>query len=200
MSKDIKKAVEYMKKIAKDNTHGYAQDNRYGNPDYDCSSLVTFALREAGFDIDKKSYTGNLYKQLVKNGFKKCSKPFKSGDIHLCEGHHVCMSVSPTKIVEANINEKGSTKNGKKGDQTGKEIWERNYYEYRKGWDYHLRYVGKSEKSESVTADFQKLVTDTINGKYGHGEERRKKLTKLGYDWKKVQNAINKKLGSSKRY
>lgn len=197
--KDINKSVEYIKKIAKDDRHGYAQDKRYGNPDYDCSSLVTFALIAGGFNIDKKSYTGNLYKQLISNGFKKCTKPYKAGDIHLCVGHHVAMSVSENKIVEANINEKGSTKNGKKGDQTGKEIWERNYYEYRKGWDYHLRYDEKSNKSES-NEKINKVVNDVINGKYGHGEERRKKLTEQGYNWKEVQNLVNKKLGSSKRH
>ena len=33
---DIMKAVETAKKIAADNTHGYDQEERLGNPDYDC--------------------------------------------------------------------------------------------------------------------------------------------------------------------
>ena len=35
---DIQKAIETAKQIAADNTHGYDQEERLGNPDYDCSS------------------------------------------------------------------------------------------------------------------------------------------------------------------
>ena len=61
---DIEKAVKYMEDIANDNTHGYAQDHRNGDPDYDCSSLVGTALNVAGFNVSKGSTTRNLYQQL----------------------------------------------------------------------------------------------------------------------------------------
>lgn len=61
---DINKAVTWIRSIAEDNTHGYSQINRYGNPDYDCSSLVTAALRIAGADIPKNLTTYNMKKAL----------------------------------------------------------------------------------------------------------------------------------------
>ena len=62
---DINKAVETALKIAADNTHGYDQDSRLGNPDYDCSSFVSKCLRDAGFKVAADSWTGNLYDQLI---------------------------------------------------------------------------------------------------------------------------------------
>ena len=39
--------VEWAKNIAADDSHGYSQPRRTGNPDYDCSSLVYYALQQA---------------------------------------------------------------------------------------------------------------------------------------------------------
>ena len=36
--------TDYMIAMADDNSHGYSQINRGGNPDFDCSSLVGHAL------------------------------------------------------------------------------------------------------------------------------------------------------------
>lgn len=137
---DINKMVDFMKKVAKNDKHGYDQIHRTGNPDYDCSGLVATALKKAGMKIEPADvWTGNLENYLVKNGFKKCKKPWKRGDIHLAIGHHVAVSTSKSKIVHASINEKGKATGGKAGDQTGKEICIRNYYEYP--WDVHYRYT-----------------------------------------------------------
>lgn len=43
--------VEWAKNIAADDSHGYSQPRRTGNPDYDCSSLVYYALKQAGLDV-----------------------------------------------------------------------------------------------------------------------------------------------------
>lgn len=149
MSKDIEKAVKFMEKIAADNSHGYDQTKRNGGIDYDCSSLVGTALNKAGFNVSCASTTRNLHSQLVVCGFEPCKKPFKRGDIHLNIAHHVVMSVDSERIVHASINEKGTATGGKQGDQTGKEICVRSYYEYPKGWDYHLRY----SDSDGVDSD-----------------------------------------------
>lgn len=145
----VEKAVKYMEKIAADDTHGYAQDGRGGNPDYDCSSLVSKAFNEAGFDIKLGSTTRNLYDQFIKCGFKdvKGSIP-KRGDVHLKVGYHVAVSTDKDHIVHASINELGKTVGGKKGDQTGKEICVKDYYTYRGGWDYQLRFE-EPKKEES---------------------------------------------------
>lgn len=185
---NIKKALDFMIDIANDNSHGYDQTHRNG-PDYDCSSLVATALNEAGFNVAVTSYTGNLYEQLKKCGFKKCTKPWKAGDIHLKVGHHVCMSVDANRIVHASINEKGKITGGKTGDQTGKEICIRSYYEYSGGWTYHLRYtaVSKSDESKSI----KEIAKQVIDGKWGTGNQRKQKLEAAGYDYEKVQAKVN---------
>ena len=134
--------TDYMIAIANDNSHGYSQINRGGNPDFDCSSLVGHALAKAGFKVNVNSTTRNLYEQLKRCGFTSCSRPFQKGDIHLAVGHHVCVSTDSEHIVHASIDEIGTTKGRKAGDQTGKEICIRKYYTPSYGWNYHLRYNG----------------------------------------------------------
>ena len=51
--------VEWAKNIAADDSHGYSQPRRTGNPDYDCSSLVYYALKQAGLDVG--SYPFSTY-------------------------------------------------------------------------------------------------------------------------------------------
>ena len=53
------------------------------------------------------------------------------------------MSIGNGNIVQASMNEFNDTKGGQTGDQTGKEIYTRSYYNYVPGgWDYVLRYPG----------------------------------------------------------
>lgn len=155
---NISTAVAYMKMIANDDSHGYDQENRY-SPDFDCSSLVARALNEAGFNISIYSWTGNLESQLIACGFKKCSKPWKAGDIHLKSGYHVCMSMDTNNVAEARINEFGGITGGQTGDQTGEEIMIRPYYEYSGGWDCHYRY----NSSEALIYNWVAIGTATCN-------------------------------------
>ena len=53
------------------------------------------------------------------------------------------------KLVHASINENGKTTGGKSGDQTGKEICVRSYY--NKPWTSVLRYAGESVTGGTVT-------------------------------------------------
>lgn len=139
---NIEKAVSFMIDIAKDDSHGYDQIHRTGGTDYDCSSLVGTALNQAGFNVKKSSTTRTLRAQLLACGFKTVSVggARKRGDIFLKEGHHVVMCTGANNIVHASINEKGKTTGGKPGDQTGKEICIRSFYNYKGGWDYHFRF------------------------------------------------------------
>lgn len=186
---NIMKAVQFMIDTAKDNKHGYDQMHRNG-PDYDCSSLVGTALHVAGFNVSPYSWTGNLEAQLRKAGFVDCKAPWLPGDVHLNTSHHVCMSISNTNIAQASINEKGTVVGGKTGDQTGREIWIRNYYEYSYGWDVHLRYVGKNtEVTNLVPLDV--VAREVISGKWGTGDTRKKLLTEAGYNYNTVQAKVN---------
>ena len=144
---NIEKAVQFMVDTANNDKHGYDQLHRNA-PDYDCSSLVGTALHKAGFNVSPYSWTGNLRKQLLACGFKEVSVKGarKRGDIFLSENHHVVMCVDSVTIVHASINEKGTTKGGKSGDQTGKEICTRNFYTPSYGWDYHFTLDDKCEE------------------------------------------------------
>ena len=191
---NIQKAVDFMIRIANDNTHGYDQTNR-NSPDYDCSSLVATALYNAGFPVKPSSWTGNLEEQLRKCGFDDCSKPWKAGDIHLSTWNHVNMSINESQIAEATINEKGTVSGGQTGDQTGNEIRIANYYEYCDGWDRHLRYYGENTKEPSDDTLYV-IAKDVIRGKYGNGAERTQNLLKAGYDPLIVQNYVNEMLSN----
>lgn len=186
---NIMKAVQFMIDTANDDAHGYDQAHRNG-PDYDCSSLVGTALHEAGFDVSPYSWTGNLEAQLRKVGFTDCKEPWMAGDIHLSTKHHVCMSINATQIAQASINEKGTTTGGETGDQTGKEIYVRDYYEYSRGWDVHLRYIGAiTDVDSNVSIDT--IAREVIAGKWGNGDTRMKLLTEAGYEYNTVQAKVN---------
>ena len=57
----VETAVQWMEKIAADDSHGYSQTNRWG-PDYDCSSFVITAFQDAGIPVKAKgaNFTGNM--------------------------------------------------------------------------------------------------------------------------------------------
>lgn len=186
---DIEKAVETGLKIAADNSHGYDQAHRLGDPDYDCSSFVAACLRSGGFPVEEDSWTGNLYDQLIHCGFEPVSGEPKAGDIYLTPGKHVVMAVSPTKIVHASINEKGKITGGKPGDQTGKEICTRSFYTPSYGWKYHLRYMPEPEHVGAYFAP--KLLCEIMDGKYGVYPERKEKITAMGLDYPTVQYLVN---------
>lgn len=147
MSK-IEKTVAWAEQIAADDRHGYSQVHR-NSPDYDCSSFVGTALANAGFPVSIYSTTRNLGEQLENAGFVTCGKPWKRGDIHLAAGHHVTMSVDANRIVHASQSENGGI-DGQTGDQTGKEICIRSYYDLPYGNTVHYRYAGKNDKPQKV--------------------------------------------------
>ena len=125
---------------------GYDQTNRWDirpGGECDCSSLVIYALREAGFDTGSASYTGNLSSQLCARGWVRvannCSP--RIGDILLNDVHHVAVYVGGGMLCQASISEKG-TITGALGDQTGGETNMRRYYNYP--WNCYLRFIGAS--------------------------------------------------------
>lgn len=145
----VEKAVSWALSIAKDSSHGYDQNSRWG-PDYDCSSLVITAWQKAGVGVKSAgaTYTGNMRAAFLKCGFKDVTGSvnrstgagIKRGDVLLNTAKHTAMAISSSQIVHASINERGGITGGKRGDQTGKEICTRSYY--NKPWDYVLRYKG----------------------------------------------------------
>lgn len=139
-------AVQWAIGIANDNRHGYSQANRWGNPDYDCSSLVISAWQQAGVPVKSNgaTYTGNMYNVFRACGFKdvtsSCNRStgagMQRGDVLLNVKYHTAMYIGGGQMVQAS----SSRGHPEHGDQTGTEIWVCRYYNYSRGWDYVLRY------------------------------------------------------------
>ena len=70
------KAYDWAVGIANDSRHGYSQQIRWGNPDYDCSSLVISAYEQAGVQLKSRgaTYTGNLREVALSCGFEDVTK------------------------------------------------------------------------------------------------------------------------------
>ena len=145
----IQDAIDWAVGIANDDDHGYDQTHRDG-PDYDCSSLICWAYSNAGLDT-RPGYTpetGTMYDVFTAAGFQDVtdqvslsgSGDLVKGDVLLVPGSHTEMYIGNGQNVAARINENGETTGGQTGDQTGREICVRDYYNYP--WDYVLRYPG----------------------------------------------------------
>lgn len=143
----VNSAVNWAKDIAADSSHGYDQSSRWG-PNYDCSSFLITAYKKAGLKLES-TYTGNMYSDFLKHGFKNVTASvnmatgsgLEAGDVLLHHKNHTAMYIGNGQIVHASINENGKTTGGQPGDQTGKEICIRSYYNYP--WDVVLRYTGE---------------------------------------------------------
>lgn len=186
MNERVESAVQFMIDVANDDSHGYSQDasRRWGNPDYDCSSLVITAFKQAGFDVGKATYTGNMREAFKKAGFEvlKPSGLLQRGDILLNDTYHTAVYIGGGQIVHASSSETGG-KYGKAGDQTGKEICIRDYYVHSHGWDCILRYPEGVKHSASDDVKF------TI-------ELRELKKGVKGEDVKALQILLNARFGA----
>lgn len=157
MSK-VQEVIDFAIGIANNNSHGYSQENRSGKPDYDCSSLVIESWEQAGVKVKEAgaTYTGNMKNVFLKCGFVNVfwtvgltsCRGMLPGDILLSEGHHTAIYIGNEQIVHASINEFGKIVGGKPGDQTGKEICIRSYYNHP--WNCVLRYTGSSMTFEEA--------------------------------------------------
>lgn len=147
----VESAVTWMIDIANDETHGYDQDNRWG-PDYDCSSFVISGYEQGGIPLKSNgaSYTENIKQVAIDTGFTVVDwgndeSKLVRGDILLNEAEHVACYIGNGQLVEASQNELGHATGGQTGDQTGKEIYVRDYFSFP--WDCVLRYKSGSNGS-----------------------------------------------------
>ena len=165
VNKKIEKTARWMENTAKDDSHGYDQDNRWG-PDYDCSSAIFEALEESGIPAKTYSfktygcaYTGVMPEVLEHFGFEniinkvniKTGAGLERGDILLNKAYHTAMYIGNGMEVEASINERGTAHGGKTGDQTGKEFLIRSYRNYP--WTHIYRYKGDGSLSGTSEAE-----------------------------------------------
>ncbi len=150
-------AVKAAIAIAEDNTHGYDQNARWG-PDYDCSSLVIHCWRVAGVPLEC-SYTGDMRGDMLRRGFADVTGQVElsrgeglvRGDVLLNAARHTALYIGEGRVIHASANERGMARGGKSGDQTGREICERGYYNYP--WDCVLRYMPEKDNANDKTPD-----------------------------------------------
>lgn len=143
----IEDAVNWAISIANDNSHGYDQATRDGGVDFDCSSLVSWAFRENGFNIPTPSpATYTMITPFENAGFTwypglgADSSQLYRGDVLLNIENHVALYIGSGQLVEASINEFGGITGGQPGDQTGNEIRVGGFYNFP--WNGILRYEG----------------------------------------------------------
>lgn len=152
----IEKAVQWAIDTANDNSHGYSQQNRWGNPDYDCSSFIISAWEYAGVPVKKAgaSYTGNMRGAFLACGFVDVTTQvgissgygIQAGDVLLNYAAHTCMSIGGGKVANCRTSEG----NYQGGDQSGNEIRIQAYWDGSPNkWNCVLRYKGKSSATSS---------------------------------------------------
>jgi len=177
-------AVAWAVAIANTETHGYDQRSRWG-PDYDCSSLVISAWDEAGVPVKKNgaTYTGNMVNAFLKSGFKDVTNKvtlstgvgLQTGDVVWKKGH-VEMVSSAGKLVGAHIAENDTIYADEKGDQTGKEIYVRSYY--NAPWTKVLRYVDDTTDEDIISGNrYLSLDEMKVNARYIYSYLRSKGWT-----------------------
>ena len=116
----IQNAVNWAVGIANDDSHGYDQNNRWG-PDYDCSSLVISAYKQAGVPLTC-TYTGDMLNDMLSHGFSSIGLTAEKriGDVLLAvAGGHTAIYIGNNQLVQASISENGTVHAGQVGDQTG---------------------------------------------------------------------------------
>ena len=145
------KAADRAKQICRNDTHGYnnAAGERLGHPDFACSSFVAACYRYAGVNVPANSYTQSMKQQWKPHGFRnvadqvnlRTGEGLRVGDIVLAPGRHVEIVVTEKthRLAGARGNPRSTRpENGHPGDQTGREISVRKYYD--DGWSICLRY------------------------------------------------------------
>ena len=202
------KATQWMIQLAQDDSHGYDQEHRWG-PDYDCSSAVITAWQTAGVPVKQQgaSDTEDMYGVFLECGFSNvtahvdCSDAggMLLGDVLLRPGSHVAMYIGGHQLVHASLNELGTTTGGKTGDQTGKEICVRSYY--NKPWTYVLRFTaeggGGGGTSNEIVRQGQIYANKFANTGIATDGERGPATTTAGI--KVLQTALNHDYGAGLR-
>ncbi len=144
LSTSLDDAIDWAVSIASDDTHGYSQNTRWGNPNYDCSSLVISAWEAAGVPVHSQygaTYTGDMKNAFLASGkFEWIPGPvdpntLQPGDVLLNEEVHTELYIGNGQNVGAHANRDGAD-----GDSSGTEISVTDYWD--DNWDGILRYTG----------------------------------------------------------
>lgn len=183
----------------------------YDRGSYDCSSSCIAAWKSAlastkyAHALDGATYTGNMRQVFTKSGlfeWKPMTFLAEPGDLYLNEANHVamCQTQYPDVLSEFSINEHGGAYGGQVGDQTGREAYVHDYYDYP--WNGILHYNGKADTVASSTTPAQtsqKLAVDGVLGKLTISElQRQLKVDVTGKMDKPTVKALQRALNAGK--
>ena len=161
-------AYDWAVGIANDQKHGYSQQIRWGNPDFDCSSLVIRAYEMAGVPLETKgaTFTGNLREVALACGFEDVTKKVNlntgaglmKGDILMYHKSgpigHTALASGDGRIVHARGQSYGSPLPGDQGSEIAVSAY------YRGSWTTVLRYTGEVKTAASPAKRYS--VTTTL--------------------------------------
>lgn len=143
----IQSAIDWALATAADDSHGYSQKTRNGNPNYDCSSFVIAAYEAAGVPVKDAGagYTGNMRRAFTQVGFEWIPgtpnmEDLLPGDVLLSENDHTEMYIGNGQNVGAH-----GDLDGVNGDSSGRELSVSDYP--KRQWDGVLRYTGQVNNS-----------------------------------------------------
>ena len=156
VAQPIEHAIAWLIDVANNPSCGYSQIRRLGNPDYDCSSLMAFAICSVGIDVAVGS-THTMIEQFEATGkfvwiprwmlgdlsainVNSGGTSLKRGDILLQTQSHTEMYLGGGMNIGAHCDEYGGIFGANVGDQTGNEISVTPYYD--DNWEGVLRYIG----------------------------------------------------------
>ena len=188
---------------------------QYDRGSFDCaSSVITScneALRYTAYKdvLRDATYTGNMRSVFSASGlfdvWRTATTIAQRGDVYLNDANHtaMCQSPEPDMLSEFSINETGGTHGGKVGDQTGKESWIHEFYEYP--WNVTLHWkdtllpVINSTSGANKEAKVQKLTVDGVMGKLTISElQRQLKVPVTGKMDKATVKALQKALNAGR--
>ena len=170
-SATIERAVQWAIDTADDDSHGYSQANRWGNPDYDCASFVISAFRSVGFELKNAVHCGNMKQPFIDEGFVwipssqidlSTSKYLKRGDILLNTRSHTEIYIGDNMQVGAHEGTYDDYDLNDPGDSTGREICPVKYNNWS-NWEGILRY--NAEDPIDIGDSFYATIINNSTGK-----------------------------------
>ncbi len=168
----IQKAVDWAIDTANDDSHGYSQYHRWGDPDYDCASFVICAYRHAGFELANAVHCGNMKEAFIEEGFEwipntsidlSTSKYLKPGDVLLRVSGHTEIYIGDNTQVGAHEGTYDDYDLNDPGDSTGKEICPVKYSN-NNNWSGILRYP--VDPPVDIGTDFYGYIMNNATQKF----------------------------------
>ena len=192
------KYVDYKKFYNKYKNKAVDSDGVYGAQ---CVDLFKLYLKEAGDKnynraLGGDGYAGRIYDRFDSLGYNKTFKKInknevKPGDWMIWDKH---VGIVINKEKDGLLTVFGQNQNG---TSKGTNIYI--YLNTNIGAGPLLgviRQKAKKAKTKGKTQEqYEKAANDVIKGKYGNGKKRKELLEKEGFNYNKIQNIVNKKMG-----